>query len=179
MDKTGISRSFVVFTTLSPSAPVDIGERRDILSARKDKSEFIKKGVITMKITSEKVGTTLAILTATLFMAGNVYAKSMDTTPMEATGETKIFIPATPATDISVAKTRCEDGFVVVYFNNDSEEYPTKKICSEATGGTATSSRRVNPVSNGQGGKKCPGGTEEYVNCTPTQPLPCCFTIAD
>lgn len=139
---------------------------------------------------SQTIGATLTILAAILFMAGNVQAakmmdgmsmdvKSVGDRALEAVGEPLMFVPATPATDISVVKTRCVDGFAVVYFNKDSDEYTTRKECAEASGGTAEVSRRVDPVSNGQGGKKCPGGTEEYINCTPTQPLPCCYTIKD
>lgn len=139
---------------------------------------------------TQKIGVILSMLTAILFMSGNVQAakmmdgmsmdvKSVEARALEAVGEPLMFVPATPATDISVVKTRCVDGFAVVYFNKDSDEYTTRKECSEASGGTAVLSRRVNPVSNGQGGKKCPGGTEEYINCTPSQPLPCCYTIKD
>lgn len=124
-----------------------------------------------MNMNYRKVGAVLAIFAVMLFTVGTVHARSA--------GEPAKFVPATPATDISVSKTKCVNGFAVVYFNKDSQEYPTKKACSEATGGTAAGSRRVNPTNNGQGGKKCPSGTTEYTNCTPVQPLPCCYTNAN
>jgi len=125
-----------------------------------------------MNNNGRKVCAVLAMFTAMLFAVGTVHAKP-------GMGEPAMFNPGTPATDIGVARTKCVNGFAVVYFNKDGMEYPTKKACSEATGGTATNSRRVNPTNDGQGGKKCPTGTTEYQNCTPVNPQPCCYTNAN
>lgn len=124
-----------------------------------------------MRMNSRKIGAVMVIFAVMLLAAGTLHAKQA--------GEPAEFVPATPATNIGVVKTVCVNGFAVVYFNKDSQEYPTKKPCTEGTGGTAAGSRRVNPTNNGQGGKKCPTGTTEYQNCTPVQPLPCCYTNAN
>jgi hypothetical protein len=132
-----------------------------------------------MEVNVRMVCAVLVMFSAMLLAVEAVHAKPMGEPAMTSVGEPAMFIPGTPATDISVARTRCVNGFAVVYFNKDGMEYPTKKACSEATGGTAANSRRVNPTNDGQGGKKCPSGTTEYQNCTPVNPLPCCYTNAN
>ena len=117
------------------------------------------------------LGAALAMFLVVGITGANAQVQSAGTLPQ--------FVPATPGTDIGVGKTKCVNGFAVVYFNRDNEGYPTKKACSEGTGGTAATSRRVKPTNDGQGGKKCPSGTTEYTSCTPVQPLPCCYTNAN
>lgn len=53
--------------------------------------------------------------------------------------------------------------------------------CGPVTCGTGVTERWVNTTPNGQGGMKCPNGSDEYVSCTrhtppdPHEESPCCW----